>query len=373
MPEKHSKQSTTKWLLVAAGWAVFAIFFASEGVVSRAYAAKPLQLGQALTAWLLCAASWFLLTPLVLLLARRFPLERGAWRVRLLVHLAGGAVVATAHIAIYISVLFVSATVLKINHPPFAAAFRNQFIYSFHADFLTYWALIGLNQAVDYYRRYRERELRAALLETSLAHAQLDALKMQLHPHFLFNTLNSISVLMAEDVTAARRMLTSLSDLLRASLENVGSHEISLKEELEFLKHYLEIEQTRFQDRLTVRLQIEPQTLDASVPNLILQPLVENAIRHGIAPHAGPGVIEIHATRLNGMVELRVADNGPGLGKAAPERLLKGIGLSNTEARLQQLYGEAHRFCLDDQPGVGLTVTITIPFRSTAAERANGR
>jgi len=120
---------------------------------------------------------------------------------------------------------------------------------------------------------------------------------------------------MAEDVTAARSMLTSLSDLLRASLQNVGSHEIPLKEELEFLKHYLEIEQTRFHDRLTVRLQIEPQTLDASVPNLILQPLVENAIRHGIAPHAGPGVIEIRAARRDGMIELQVLDNGPGLAR----------------------------------------------------------
>src|SRR5882672_10000657 len=310
MPEAFiGQRKWKKWGLIAAGWAAFAIFFASESIISRAYAARPLMLGQTLVAWLLCATLWFLLTPIVLSLAQRFPLERGRWRLHLVFHLGAGAVLAVAHLSLYVTVFFLLSILLKAGHPTFAEAFRNQFVYSVHADYVTYWAIIGLNQALDYYRRYRERELRAAQLETSLAHAQLDALKMQLHPHFLFNTLNSISVLMAEDVTAARGMLTSLSDLLRSSLENVGSHEISLKEELEFLRNYLAIEQTRFQDRLTVRMEIEPRTLDASVPNLILQPLVENAIRHGIAPHAGPGVIEIHAARRNGMVELRVADN----------------------------------------------------------------
>ena len=215
-----------------------------------------------------------------------------------------------------------------------------------------------------YYRKYRERELRALQLETRLAQAQLDALKMQLHPHFLFNTLNSISVLMSEDVVAARRMLTRMSELLRASLENVGKHEVSLREELDFLGNYLEIEQTRFHDRLAVRMQIEPGVLDARVPNLILQPLVENAIRHGVAPRAQQGLIEISAVREDGMVQLKVRDNGPGLQLSAPESLTKGIGLSNTQARLNQLYGSHHRFELKDAPGGGLEVVIAIPFRN---------
>ena len=236
------QRAWTKWIQIGAGWALFALFFASESIISRAYAARPLMLGPTLSAWLLCAALWFLLTPLVLILAQRFPFERGRWRVHLMVHLVVGVVLAVSHLTAYVLVLFVSSILLKTSHPTFFEAFRNQFIYSFHADFLTYWAIIGLNQALDYYHRYREREVRAAQLETTLARAQLDALRMQLHPHFLFNTLNSISVLMAEDVTAARRMLTSLSQLLRDSLESVVSHEISLKEELEFLRNYLEIE-----------------------------------------------------------------------------------------------------------------------------------
>src|SRR5262245_54597220 len=154
---------------------------------------------------------------------------------------------------------------------------------------------------------------------------------MQLHPHFLFNTLHSISVLMSEDVSAARRMLARLGDLLRTSLERNGDQEVSLREELEFLRNYLEIEQTRFQDRLSVKLDIEPSVLDALVPNLILQPLVENAIRHGIAPQAGPGVVEIHAQRENGMVRMRVRDNGAGLKQKSAS--VNGIGLGNTKAR----------------------------------------
>jgi len=197
-----------------------------------------------------------------------------------------------------------------------------------------------------------------------LAQAQLNALRMQLHPHFLFNTLNSISVLMSEDVATARRMLSRLSDLLRTSLDNDGRHEVSLREELEFLKAYLEIEETRFQDRLTVRMQIEPDLLDARVPNLILQPLVENAIRHGIATRAQSGVIEINAARDNGMMRLTVRDDGPGLGTNSPSSLISGIGLSNTRERLKQLYGANHRFEMMNASGGGLEVVIAIPFRN---------
>ncbi|HKR01778.1 MAG TPA: histidine kinase, partial [Pyrinomonadaceae bacterium] len=182
------------------------------------------------------------------------------------------------------------------------------------------------------------------------------------------------SVLMTEDIKQARRMLSRLSDLLRVSLESEGAHEVTLKEELEFLESYLEIEQTRFQDRLTVRVEVDPKALDARVPNLILQPLVENAIRHGIAPRAAPGVVEIRALRQNGLVRLEVRDDGAGLGGARPEALMKGIGLSNTRARLEQLYGAAHRFELRDGEPSGLTVTIEIPFRGQFDEDgSNGK
>ena len=350
-----------KWSLIAVGWALFGLFFASQVIIIRAYEGRPLRLGETLAAWMICACAWLAVTPLMLSLARRFPLERRGWLKNALVHLAAGSVLALLQLGVYI--LAASLVGLYQDQQPFFASFRSLFVTHFHFDLLTYWAIIGLSHALDYYRKYRERELRAAQLETKLAQAQLDALRMQLHPHFLFNTLNSISVLMAEDTKAARRMLTRLGDLLRATLQNEGAHEVSLKEELEFLESYLEIEQTRFQDRLTVRMEVDSRALDARVPNLILQPLVENAIRHGIAPRAAAGLVEIHARRENGMVQLEVRDNGAGLGASPPESLMKGIGLSNTRARLEQLYGTAHRFELRDSESGGLIVTIEIPFR----------
>ena len=224
-------------------------------------------------------------------------------------------------------------------------------------------------QAYDYYRRFRERERRAAQLEveaaqleTQLAQAQLDALKMQLHPHFLFNTLNSISVLMRDDATAANRMLIRLSELLRVALKSEGRQEIPLRQELEFLRGYLEIEQTRFQDRLMVDFDIEKETLDAQVPNLILQPLVENAIRHGIAPRAEAGLIQVQARRENSFVELCVSDDGAGLNES--EMQGNGIGLSNTRKRLEKLYGEQYGFEISSPAGGGLQVRLKIPFHT---------
>lgn len=368
--EAAKRRRLVKWGLIAAGWMLFGIFFASEVVITRAYEGRPLRLGETLAAWIICACVWLGLTPLMLYLARRFPLERRRWLKSTLVHLAASIAFALLQLGTY--TLVASLIGPYSGQQPFLASFRNLLIASFHFDLLTYWAIIGLSQSLDYYRKYRERELRAAQLETTLAQAQLDALRMQLHPHFLFNTLNSISVLMAEDTKAAQRMLTRLSDLLRASFENKGAHEVTLKEELEFLESYLEIEQTRFQDRLTVRMDVEPKALDACVPNLILQPLVENAIRHGIAPRAAPGLIEIHARRENGMVQLEVCDNGAGLGAQSPESLMKGIGLSNTRARLLQLYGASHRFELHNREGGGFMVTIAIPFRRPVDGNGSG-
>jgi LytS/YehU family sensor histidine kinase len=186
---------------------------------------------------------------------------------------------------------------------------------------------------------------------------------MQLNPHFLFNTLHSISSLMHQDTEGADRMMVRLSDLLRAALESSDTQEVALHDELEILQRYLDIEQIRFGSRLTVKLDIAPDTLDARVPNLILQPLVENAIRHGIEPHAQPGRIGLRAQRVNDRLTLEVCDNGGGLRK--DELAEEGVGLSNTRARLQTLYGEAHDFEFCDAPGGGLLVRMTLPFRTT--------
>jgi two-component system LytT family sensor kinase len=359
-----------KWVLIGFAWTLYGVFFASESIVTRAYFGRPLDFGGTLASWLVCALVWLAATPVILKLARHFPLDTGDWIKNAAIHLFAGCGFAIVLLAIYV---VIASVVGLLPNRPLVEAFRNQVVSSFHAEVLTYWAVIGLTHALDYYRKYRERELRASQLEAQLARAQLDALKMQLQPHFLFNTLNTISVLMKEDVVVANRLLLRLSDLLRLALRNSDAHEVSLQEELQFLRSYLEIEQTRFQDRLSVHYQIDEQAVDAQVPNLILQPLVENAIRHAVAPRAGKSTVEIRATRRNGNVELQVCDDGPGMKPASANA--NGIGLTNTRARLDKLYGSSHLFTLSPANGGGLKVTVSFPYRTAPAnvEKSHGQ
>ncbi len=212
--------------------------------------------------------------------------------------------------------------------------------------------------ATSYYRESGTR----ARLETRLARAQLQSLKLQMHPHFLFNTLNSITTLITEDPLAAERMVTGLSELLRISLRTASEQEVPLERELEVLRHYLTIQEIRFHDRLSVALDVDPDTLHAMVPNLILQPLVENAIRHGIGPRATGGSIEVRVTRVGDKLRMRVHDDGVGTpADAMPVR--EGTGIGNTRARLGHLYGTRHRFEIGGAPGAGFTVMAEIPYR----------
>ena len=245
-----------------------------------------------------------------------------------------------------------------------------RFVVANFSEGIGIYLLIALTSyAFSYYRRYREGQLRTLQLEAQLSQAQLQALKMQLQPHFLFNTLHSISALLNKDPESARKMITRLGDFLRLTLENSGSHEVTLQQEMEFLSCYLEIERIRFQNRLVTRLEVEQQTLAAKLPNLILQPIVENAIRHGIAPRSTPGLIEIEAKQRNGTLRIQVRDNGPGLSKHRTSDILfkKGLGLANTETRLERLYGAAHLFDLSNNPDGGLIVTLEIPFHKDGA------
>ncbi|HEY7160690.1 MAG TPA: sensor histidine kinase [Acidobacteriota bacterium] len=237
--------------------------------------------------------------------------------------------------------------------------------------FFDYWALLGAVLALDYYQKFREREkeaaelqLRTLQLETSLAKAQVQALRMQLNPHFLFNTLHSISGLVREDNKAlAIKMIAGLGDLLRQSLQ-VNSQEVTLRQELDFLEKYLEIEQLRFQDRLNVKMMIDPDTVKATVPCLILQPLVENALRHGISKSAKASLIEIRATKENGNLILQVYDDGPGFPAQIKPLNGNSIGLANTQARLKNLYQDSFRFQLQNAEDGGALATISIPFIS---------
>jgi LytS/YehU family sensor histidine kinase len=229
-----------------------------------------------------------------------------------------------------------------------------------------YWSIVLVVQGLLYYRRYRDRELKTSVLESQLAKALLQELKVQLHPHFLFNTLNSVTELMHQDVRGAERMITRLSDLLRLTLENIGTQEVNLRDEIDFVKGYLEIEQTRFQDRLHVEFDVAPDTLDARVPNLLLQPIVENAVRHGISKTSRPGLIQIITAKFADRVILRVRDNGPGLKANGHSPAASfGIGLSTTRTRLEFLYGKGnHSLTVENLPTGGVETRIEIPYEA---------
>jgi two-component sensor histidine kinase len=351
-----------KWSFGFLFWTFLGLSFASQFYISSAKAGNEVTWKQALGSAL---GDWYVFAVLsipVIPLARRFHFELGNRARSLLVHVLASGLFS-------ISYMVLRAWVGSLQYGvPFADAFRPLLVKTWHFNLLIYWVIVAVSQAFDYYRKYRERELRTSELEKLLAQAKLQALQMQLNPHFLFNTLHSISSLMHKDVEAADRMISRLSDLLRAALERSDTQEVSLREELQFLESYLAIEQIRFGDRLKVEMLVAPDTLEAQVPNLILQPLVENAIRHGIEPRARPGIIELKAQRREQTLTLQVSDNGAGLKNHTPER--EGVGLSNTRARLRELYGEDHRLELLPGPAGGLQVELHIPFRANGASHA---
>jgi signal transduction histidine kinase len=321
-------------------------------------ASLPFLLGLNLGYWY----SWAALAPAILHLARKAPLERDSWKFALAVHIPGVFVITLLHVALTVSSQTAIVWVAGQEQRSWLQEAQRMFFNNFDWEMMTYWAIVGLSHALSYHGEAQDRALRTSQLETHLVEARLQALQRQLQPHFLFNTLNTISALMHRDVNAADNMIARLSDLLRISLRNVAVQEVPLNQELDFLSKYLEIEQTRFRDRLTVVFDVQPETLDAMVPNLVLQPLVENAIKHGIGPRAAPGQIAISSRRLGSMLELEIRDNGVGLSAARLTDFNRGIGLGNTRSRLQHLYGSSHRFEFRQPPGGGLSVLIAIPL-----------
>lgn len=311
--------------------------------------------------------AWAALAPLVLRLARRFPFERERWWPPLLAHLGGGFALSLVHIAVvgatrhWLYAAVESATALE--------QVRSAFFRILDWDLVAYFGIVGFGHAVDYYRKSEARARRAAQVQAQLVEAQLLSLQRQLQPHLLFNTLHDVSVLMQRDVDAARRMLFRLSDLLRQALEKLGVHETSLREELEFLKGYAEIEAARFPERFAVEFDIPEATLGAAVPTMLLQPLLENAIKHGVDHRSGRrGLIRVSSRAENGSLVLEVRDHGPGLAaRPAPERPGLGIGLANTRARLEHLYPAEHRLELAEAAEGGARVTVRIPFRPAAS------
>jgi two-component system, LytTR family, sensor kinase len=308
-----------------------------------------------------CAAC----VPVLFWLSGRFPIDRQRWVRHLPILLVATMVLAAGKYVIFGPLFWPFWRTYW--HMPIAQvpAFIAKNSFSVTLDFAT---VIAVAHAVQYYQRSRERERSEAAMRVRLSQAQLEALKSQLHPHFLFNTLNSVAALMHWDVAAADEMITQLSELLRETLRHSGTHEITLSEEIALIERYLSIVRARFQDRLTVVYDVAPDVRTALVPHFILQPLVENALEHGIALEPGPGRVAITAGRERDRLRIAVVDDGPGLEPGATNG--DGVGLSNTRARLAELYGEQQALTLEAANPKGTRVTVDLPYHVPLASHA---
>jgi len=351
-------RSLFRYTGVVAFWTLVGLAFASQFYLSSTLLGRSVTWGQAISYSLADWYVWAVLSVPILALARRFPPEGTTpWRTAG-IHLVAALFFSLIYVGLRAAVGQVHS--LLIDEPvTFLEIFRPLLVKTFPFNLLIYGVIISVSHAIDYYRKYHERTVHTLELEKHLTEARLQALLRQLKPHFLFNTLNGIASLMHSDVEAADRMLVRLGELLRITMSHPGQPRTPLREEIAFIEKYLEIERIRFRDRLAVEYDIDPAVLEAEVPSLLLQPLVENAIRHGIERQARPGrlVLTAHATPEG--VELTVHDNGAGLPPGGFTR--EGIGLGNTRARLRELYGDRHRFELANHPDGGLIVRVTLP------------
>jgi two-component system, LytTR family, sensor kinase len=358
---------TVRWGLVILFWLGWSAACTSFSYSFRVALHRPLPWIDLSRMYFAAYALWGpLFTPIAVLIARRFPFDKQTWVRSLIVHSFAAPAIAGIHAWICVAFSFwIWPTMGSYGAATKPQMFQRYFLMYGTDNIFIYWSIVLLMQGWIYYERYRDRELRASVLETQLAKAQLQALKVQLHPHFLFNTLNSVSELMHQDVNTAERVITRLSDLLRMALENIGVQEIPMRQELDFVLGYLEIEQLRFQDRLHIDLDVAPETLDCRIPNLLLQPIVENAIRHGIAKSSELGLVRIFSRKISDRLLIVVSDNGPGLatnGEGKPKSSNFGLGLSTTRSRLEFLYGSEQTFVLNNLPERGLEVRISLPW-----------
>ena len=301
---------------------------------------------------------WAILTPFIYQFSRRYSFDVRSWAAAARVH-AGSVFFFAVSAAFATSGLNWALRLVRDGVP---ITFRSETMSLFLQNLPRYCLLVAVTQAILYAERLQARRLQSSRLEAQLVQAQLQALKMQLQPHFLFNVLNSIATLSRKDPPAAEKMTLQVAELLRLSLQSADLHQVPLRREIEFLDCYLRIQQTRFQDRLRVRFDIDPAILDAAVPPLLLQPLVENAVRHGIGPRPEPGHITVRALRRDQWLDLEIVDNGVGLLHSENRTLREGVGLKNTRARLRQLYGQSYKFECENVVGGGCRVSIRLPF-----------
>ena len=341
---------------IAAAWALLGLLLAAQAWLSYSIRNEPIAWTRSLAVWLSWACFWAFLTPVALRLIKRFPIERPWWGQRVIVHLIASVVLASLNLAMFAVVApWVGAQNVEAT---WWATFSRLMAAAFLLNLPVYWLMIGASQAVRAAQVARERQQQALELQAQLAEARLQTLRAQIKPHFLFNALNTVAVLMKEDVALVERALLSVCGLLRATLSADDSHQIPLRDELALVEAYLSVEQLRLGERLSYRVSAEPETLSAQVPPMVLQTLVENAVEHGIAPRRAPGRIEVTATRAESGLCLIVSDNGLGLVNEASE----GIGLSNIRTRLALLYGDRQRLVLQPAAGGGLVARIDLPM-----------
>ncbi len=307
------------------------------------------------------AAMWALLAPLILRLREKIPLSRGHWFGGVTYHFCMSFVVMAVY---YLGRMWSYSLLWSSLKDKFWDTALSSFYGRNLIDMAFYWGVIAFGYGLEIHHKFKNEELKAAQLETRLIETELKALRQQMHPHFLFNTMNTVAVLVREGRNDdAVGLLARLSSLLRMSLDNTGVPEVTLQQELDFLDHYVEIQKTRFSDRLQVLFEIEPRALTARIPNLLLQPIVENAILHGVAPKSGPGRVDVSGRVEGDKLLLEVRDDGPGIVDGSV-RAKEGVGLANTRERLAKIYGPRSHLLLHSQPGKGVTVQIILPFRT---------
>jgi len=331
------------WALAALAWLVLSFVFAPEVYLYFQARGEPISWVRAFQLTLSNSAIAAFFAPVIVWLARRFPIEKGRWTRSLLVHIPASIAFAYAHTGAYVLVCYASRSVAQ------------DLLQRFHPNLLTYWAIVAATAAYDYFGRYRERERQLARLQTQL-------LRAQLRPHFLFNTLNTVSAMIHEDVEAADRMLGHLSEVLRLTLDSLGHHEVTLRSEIDLVDRYLEIDRMRFDGGIELEIDVSRDTLDALVPSMLLQPLVENSVRHGFVDRSSIGTITIRGRSDGGMLVVEVEDSGRGLAEPQ-EPAGEGIGLSATLGRLKKMYPGRSELTIGPGDAGGALVRVELPCR----------
>ena len=343
-------------VLIYGAWTVIAILWATHVYIYSHSIGRMFSFRDVLWQALLDHWTWATLTPFVLYLAMRFPITRDRLYSRVVLHLLFSTAFCWIHVIV--------AHFLHLyphEKDRLLDDVTTRFASNFYSDLWMYWPLVLIWNLIDYQQRYRERDRQAAHLETQLTEQRLQSLRNQLQPHFLFNTLNTIASLVHEDVDAADDMIVDLSCMLRSSLQEGNANEISLRNELELLDCYLRIQRHRFGDRLQASVRVPADLLSAAVPSLLLQPLAENAIEHGLKDVAHEGVLTVEAFLSEGTLNIRIEDNGAGFPHEHETR--ERIGIGNARARLRGLYGDEQSLTIANRPEGGAVILIRIPHR----------